>query len=74
MLPGQFSFSKIAHALKSVVLAWAARNNPALTAIPDLFYPVAPSARDNHEINHVHLLRQPCRALAHRMSCGLDVR
>ena len=56
ILSGQLSFPKIAQSLESIILAGAARNHSTLTAILNLFYPVAPSARDNNEIAHVHLL------------------
>ena len=59
MLSGQLPFPKIVQLFKGIIFARAARNYSALTpVIPDFFYPVAASARDNNEVNHVHLPRK----------------
>ena len=59
MLSGQLPFPKIVQLFKGIIFARAARNYSALTPVtPDFFYPVAASARDNNEVNHVHLPRR----------------
>jgi len=52
-------FPKIMQLFKSIIFARATSDYSALSpVIPDFFYPVAASARDNNEVSHVHLPRK----------------